>query len=116
MNNTAKALTLFGLMAASYSLFQVANFRLATVLKGPIQVTYFTKERFVVAGDRYLTVMDSEINGPASRPGTISLATIDVNSFHFLPPSNSASTSFADKDFTYIVHHGEDPYIMRECK
>ncbi|MBO2007888.1 hypothetical protein [Hymenobacter negativus] len=115
MNTTVKALTLFGLMAAGYGLFRAANFRFSTVLKGPLRVTYFTNERFVVAGDRYLTWMDGEVNCPSSRQG-ISLATIDVRSFHSLTPSNSADMDFADKDFTYTIHDGEDPYMMRGCR
>ena len=115
MNNTAKVLALLFLAAGAGFLFRAVDYHSSTVLKGPIRLTFFTKKRFVVAGDRYLTFMDGEVNCPSTERN-ISLSTIDIKSFRELTPNNSAGTNFLDKNFTYYIHHGEDPYMMRNCE
>ena len=114
MTNTTKVLVFLFVATGTGYVFQDIDYRHSTVLKAPIRLTYFTHQRVVAAGDRYLTAMDGEINS-SSPTGSLSLNTVDIQSLRPLKASSSATTMFADKGFTYTIHHGEDPYMMREA-
>ncbi|MBO2012925.1 hypothetical protein [Hymenobacter negativus] len=113
MTNTTKVLVFLFVAAGAGYVFQRINCRYSTVLKEPIRLTYFTHQRVVAAGDRYLTAVD-EVDS-SSPTGSFSLSTVDVPSLRPLDSGCSAATMFADKDFTYLIHHGEDPYMVREA-
>ena len=71
MNTIVKVLCFIFVATVVSFIFHAVDYKFSTVLKEPIRVAYFTKKRFVVAGDRYLTVM-SEINRPSSIKGNTS--------------------------------------------
>lgn len=113
MTNTTKVLVFLFVAAGAGYVFQQVDCRYSTLLKEPIRLTHFTHRRVVVAGDQYLTAMD-EVD-PSSPTGSLSLSTVDIQSLRPLESGSSAITMFADKDFTYTIHHGEDPYMMRQA-
>ena len=90
------------------------EFAFPTRLKGPIYATLITKTRFITAGDRPFTVINSEINDYDVVLKNISLNTIDLDTFHEIRSDSPAITMYSDKHFDYTIHHGEDPYIIRK--
>ena len=114
MNTKAKVLSLLFLVAVVYFIFEVVDFKYSRVLKEPIRVTLLTKRRFVIAGHRYFTTIDAEINGPPSAPKNISLNSVDIKSLHQTESGSRVTETFEDKDFGYTIHHGEDPTIFRQ--
>ena len=112
MTNTTKVLVFLFVAAGAGYVFEQVDCRYSTVLKEPIRLTYFTHQRVVFAGGRYLCTM-TEVN-PPSPTGRLSLSTVDVQSLRPMESDNIVITMFADKDFTYTIHHGEDPYMVRQ--
>lgn len=113
MTNATKVLVFLFVAAGAGYVFREVDCRYSTVLKEPIRLTYFTHQQVVLAGGQYLFTM-TEVN-PPSPTGRLSLSTVDVQSLRPTESGDSATKMFADKDFTYTIHHGEDPYMMREA-
>ncbi|MDI9862501.1 hypothetical protein [Flectobacillus roseus] len=74
-------------------------------------------ELFIKMGDnQYLTTIENEmVNGDLKKINVL-VSSIDISTFHNVEGRNQVIAEYEDKNYSYLIHDGEDKIIIREKK
>lgn len=115
-----KTVVVLGLLLGAGWVFNALDYSCATVLKAPLYVTGLSGRRFIKFRDETVSRIEFEdVDGELRRVND-DLSGIDAASFH---PLDSATTvdgvgqvdiRYRDKNYLYLIHDGEEKYLVRQ--
>ena len=74
-------------------------------------------ELFIKMGDnQYLTTIENEMVNGDLKKINVPVSLIDIPTFHNVDGRNKVIAEYEDKNYSYIIHDGEDEIIIREKK